>query len=68
MSELYEERAEPILVSALNHYVYCPRRCFLVYVEQIWDENLYTLRGNAVHENVDIESSHMLDRRSNSFH
>lgn len=61
MSELYEEREEPILVSALNHYVYCPRRCFLVYVEQIWDENLYTLRGNAVHENVDIESSHKLE-------
>lgn len=60
MNELHEERAEPVLVSALNHYLYCPRRCFLVYVEQIWDENLYTLRGNAVHENVDIESSHML--------
>ena len=60
MNEIYEERAEPVLVSALNHYVYCPRRCFLVYVEHIWDENLYTLRGNAVHENVDVESSHML--------
>ncbi len=60
MSDLYEERAEPVLVSALNHYVYCPRRCFLAYVEHIWDENLYTLRGNAVHEKVDVESSHVL--------
>lgn len=52
---------EPIMVSALNHYLYCPRRCALVHVEQIWDENLYTLRGNAVHENVDVESTHVLE-------
>jgi CRISPR-associated exonuclease Cas4 len=52
---------EPIMVSALNHYLYCPRRCALVHVEQIWDENLYTMRGRATHENVDIESSHTLE-------
>lgn len=52
---------EPIMVSALNHYLYCPRRCALVHVEQVWDENLYTMRGRATHENVDIESSHMLE-------
>lgn len=52
---------EPIMVSALNHYLYCPRRCALVHVEQIWDENLYTLRGNAVHENVDVESTRVLE-------
>lgn len=51
---------ELVPVSALNHYLYCARRCSLVYVEQIWDENLYTLRGRDTHENVDIESSHML--------
>ena len=61
MSELAEERAEPIPVSALNHYVYCPRRCFLVYVEQIWDENIYTMRGNDLHENVHAESTHVAE-------
>lgn len=49
---------EPIMISALNHYLYCPRRCALVHVEQIWSENLYTMRGNDVHENVHDESSH----------
>ncbi|SNB46410.1 CRISPR-associated protein Cas4 [Geobacter sp. DSM 9736] len=47
---------EPIMISALNHYLFCPRRCGLVHVEQVWSENLYTMRGNDVHENVDIES------------
>jgi len=51
---------EPIMISALNHYLYCPRRCGLVHVEQVWNENLYTMRGNDVHENVDNISSHEL--------
>ena len=48
------------MISALNHYLYCPRRCALVHVEQVWNENLYTMRGNDVHENVDTISSHEL--------
>ena len=51
---------EPIMISALNHYLYCPRRCGLVHVEQVWNENLYTMRGRDTHENVDAESSHEL--------
>jgi len=53
--------AETIQVSAINHYVYCPRRCYLVYSEQIWDENIYTMRGNDLHENVHAESSHVIE-------
>lgn len=45
---------EPIPISALQHYVYCPRQCALIHVEQVWSENLYTMRGNRAHENVDI--------------
>ncbi|NUO10057.1 MAG: CRISPR-associated protein Cas4 [Candidatus Brocadia sp.] len=53
------EKIEPIMVSALEHYSYCPRQCALIHIEQTFDENLYTLRGRAVHENVDIESSRL---------
>ena len=42
-----------IFLSALNHYLYCPRRCTLIHAEQVFDENIYTLRGRAVHERVD---------------
>lgn len=54
-----EHASEPVMVSALEHYSYCPRQCALIHVEQTFDENLYTLRGRAVHENVDVESSHL---------
>ena len=43
----------PIMISALEHYSYCPRQCALIHQEQTFDENLYTLRGRAVHEQVD---------------
>lgn len=44
---------ELVLVSALEHYSYCPRQCALIHLEQIFDENIYTLRGRRVHERVD---------------
>ena len=51
---------EPIMLSALEHYSYCPRQCALIHVEQTFHENLYTMRGRDVHENVDVESSREL--------
>ncbi len=51
------EEMEPVMLSALEHYVYCPRQCALIHIEQTFDENIYTMRGRAVHENVDVESS-----------
>jgi CRISPR-associated exonuclease Cas4 len=51
---------DPIMLSALEHYAYCPRQCAMIHVEQVWDENIYTMRGRDTHENVDEESSHEL--------
>ncbi|WP_234554066.1 CRISPR-associated protein Cas4 [Thermus caliditerrae] len=45
---------EPIPISALQHYVYCPRQCALIHVEGVWEENLFTLRGRRAHEGVDV--------------
>jgi CRISPR-associated exonuclease Cas4 len=44
---------EPINVSALNQYTYCPRRCGLIYLESEFSNNIHTSRGNAEHERVD---------------
>ena len=44
------DEAEVVMISALQHYSYCPRQCALIHVEQVFDENLYTLRGRRVHE------------------
>ena len=44
---------DPIPLSALNHYAYCPRRCGLIHVEGEFTDNIHTARGNAEHERVD---------------
>ena len=40
-------------ISALQHFSYCPRQCALMHVEQVFEENLHTMRGQAVHRLVD---------------
>lgn len=44
---------EIVMISAIEHYSYCPRQCALIHVEQVFDENLFTLRGRQAHERVD---------------
>ena len=46
-----------IMISALEHWSYCHRQCALIHIEQTFDENLYTLRGRAVHKQVDEAES-----------
>lgn len=41
------------MLSALEHWSYCPRQCALIHLEQAFDENVHTMRGNAAHERVD---------------
>lgn len=53
MTLLVSEEDNAIMLSALEHYSYCPRQCALIHREQTYDENIYTLRGNALHERVD---------------
>jgi CRISPR-associated exonuclease Cas4 len=47
------EPLDPIPLSALQHWCYCPRQCGLIHLEQAFDDNLHTLRGNALHARVD---------------
>ncbi|MEW6116223.1 MAG: CRISPR-associated protein Cas4 [Nitrospirota bacterium] len=42
-----------ILLSSLQHFVFCPRQCALIHLEQVWDENLFTAEGRIMHEKVD---------------
>ena len=44
---------DPVPLSALQHWVYCPRQCALIHLEQAFDDNIHTARGNAVHKLVD---------------
>jgi CRISPR-associated exonuclease Cas4 len=44
---------DPIALSALQHWAYCPRQCALIHIEQAFDENLQTQHGRAQHAQVD---------------
>jgi CRISPR-associated exonuclease Cas4 len=48
-----EEDMERVMISALEHYSYCPRQCALIHIEQTYEENIYTLKGTLAHERVD---------------
>ena len=44
---------EPLVpLSAIEHYAYCPRQCALIHVEQTYQDNVYTIRGQLAHERV----------------
>jgi CRISPR-associated exonuclease Cas4 len=42
-----------IPLSALNHFLYCPRRCGLIHVEGLFIENASTVEGQLRHETAD---------------
>lgn len=44
---------DPVPLSALQHWVYCPRQCGLIHLEQAFEDNIHTARGQAVHRLVD---------------
>ncbi len=44
---------DPVPLSALQHWIYCPRQCGLIHLEQVFVDNIHTARGQAVHHLVD---------------
>lgn len=45
---------EPVPISALQHWSFCPRQCALIHLERVWAENVSTFAGRQVHERVDL--------------
>ena len=48
---LYDED-DLVMISALQHYLFCPRQCALIHIEQQWLENRLTAEGRVLHERV----------------
>ncbi|MFH1155290.1 MAG: CRISPR-associated protein Cas4 [Pseudomonadota bacterium] len=47
------EESEYLMLSALQHILFCKRQCALIHLEQLWVENRYTAEGRILHERVD---------------
>ena len=43
-----------IPISALQHYLYCPRQFALIHVERLWSENRHTAEGRIMHDRADL--------------
>jgi len=48
----YDEE-EFLMLSGLQHFVFCRRQWALIHIEQVWEENVLTVEGNLLHEKVD---------------
>ena len=48
---------ELIPISALQHYLFCPRQCALIHLDQVWVENVFTAEGRLLHERADSGKS-----------
>ncbi len=46
-----------IPISALQHYLYCPRQCALIHIERQWAESRHTAEGRLLHEQADQPKS-----------
>lgn len=42
-----------LMLSGIQHYMFCPRQWALIHIEQQWQENRLTVEGNLLHNNVD---------------
>ncbi len=45
---------ESLPVSAINQFLYCPRRAALIHVEGVFEHNEHTLQGDIHHEHADL--------------
>ena len=49
----YYDDDHMLMLSGIQHYMYCPRQWALIHIEQQWDENRLTAEGQLLHQNVD---------------
>lgn len=63
LSPIPSNLASPDLIPVrmLNEFTYCPRLCFLEWIEQEWDDNAFTLEGTFRHRRVDHKSGDVPD-------
>ena len=50
-------RSEDIPISALQHWLFCPRQYALIHIERLWAENRFTAEGRVLHERSDAGQS-----------
>lgn len=47
------ESDDYLLLSGIQHFLFCKRQWALIHIENLWKENSYTLEGQILHEKAD---------------
>lgn len=50
---MYFEDDDMLMLSGIQHFMYCPRQWALIHIEQQWSDNRLTAEGELLHKNVD---------------
>ncbi len=50
----FDSRERIIPLSAINQYLYCPRRAALIHVEGVFSDNEHTMIGRQLHQQIDL--------------
>ncbi len=43
------QESDFVPLSALQHWLFCPRQCALIHLEREWEENRFTVEGRVLH-------------------
>lgn len=54
-----------LMISGMQHYFFCKRQWALIHQEQMWSENVFTVKGEILHEKVD--DPFLVETRKNYF-
>lgn len=47
---------EMLMLSGIQHFVFCPRQWALIHIEQVWEDNRLTMEGQLLHQQADDPS------------
>ena len=50
-----------LMLSGIQHFVFCPRQWTFIHIEQVWNDNALTAEGKILHKNVDCPDYRQLN-------
>lgn len=48
-----KDKENYLLISGIQHFIFCRRQWALIHIEQLWEENYFTIDGQIKHEKTD---------------
>lgn len=61
---MYYSDDDMLMLSGIQHFVYCPRQWALIHLDQVWEDNRLTAEGEVLHKNVDNPMLRQKDRET----